>query len=440
MLRTFRKLITVHCSQNKARRVKLSCRWGAESSMSTSPPSGAAQRVPFRRGSTPSFPPQRPSLDVPPLEATYAALASSQHDYPESPSRSDSYRKAHDAAQQDEQMYSLNDDEPEEKKRTPRKKWSAKKGVVYLILLGCVGLAAKSVFRTDNRKLEEVFRGATQQVRDTMAPVLDDGVCRFVSPVEAYHRDLRRLRQKVADQNNFDLIYPSHPNRTVRSHHHQFSSTGHLLISETPGSPHPIPLLLSVGEKRWEELLNRQSRTLGEASAEYERRYGRRPPKGFDTWWKKAKGFNLVLPDEYDRINLDLAPFFALPKHEMKRRMEMVENMKETFTLIVKDGRVDIQVSSVSSLHTASMSDVSQMKDPGGLKWAGTWPRAKDAASSVQSRPDPSRRRLTFQLDNPCRTGVAGYESHLFHLRPTANIPIMGEKRISYRTGTSRRT
>jgi hypothetical protein len=54
---------------------------------------------------------------------------------------------------------------------------------------------------------------------------------------------------------------------------------------------------------------------------------------------------NLVLPDEYDRINLDLAPFFALPKAEMKRRMEMVENMKETFTLIIREGRVEIQVS-----------------------------------------------------------------------------------------------
>jgi len=50
------------------------------------------------------------------------------------------------------------------------------------------------------------------------------------------------------------------------------------------------------------------------------------------------------LPDEYDRINLDLAPFFALPKEEMRRRMAMVEHMVETFTLIVRNGNVDIQV------------------------------------------------------------------------------------------------
>lgn len=53
---------------------------------------------------------------------------------------------------------------------------------------------------------------------------------------------------------------------------------------------------------------------------------------------------NLVLPDEYDRINLDLAPFLALPKSEMMRRMEMVDNMAETFTLVVRNGSVDIEV------------------------------------------------------------------------------------------------
>ena len=73
---------------------------------------------------------------------------------------------------------------------------------------------------------------------------------------------------------------------------------------------------------------------------------------------------NLVLPDEYDRINLDLAPFFALPKGEMKRRMKMVEEMPETFTLVVKDGRVNVQI-----------------LDDGGLKWDGTLPRAKETAS-----------------------------------------------------------
>lgn len=311
---------------------------------------GATPRVPFRRGSTPSFPPQRPSLDVPPLESTYISLISSAHqDYPESPTRSTA--RSRSVARQVEQEYSLNDDddEPAEKRRRPQRKWSTRRGLLYLVLVSCLGLAAKIILR-DEQGLEGVLKGGREKLEKLyrQREPADEGVCRFVSPVEAYHRDLKRLRRKVANRYNFDLIHPSGLDRALRSHHHKFSHTGHLLISDAPGSPHPIPLLLSLGEKRWEELLSRQSRTLGEAVREYERRYSRSPPKGFDVWWKKVQEFNLILPDEYDRINLDLAPFFALPKAEMKRRMRMVEEMKETFTLSVKGGRVDIRVSTAT--------------------------------------------------------------------------------------------
>lgn len=136
------------------------------------------------------------------------------------------------------------------------------------------------------------------------------------------------------------------------------------MLNNNPDAPHPIPLLLALGEKRWEELLARQSRTLGEAVREYERRYGRRPPKGFDVWWDFVATHEMVLPDEYDRINLDLAPFWALPKSEMRKRLTSVHLMKETFTLAVEDGRVDIE-----------------MRDKSGLEWGGTWSRALDAAS-----------------------------------------------------------
>jgi hypothetical protein len=46
--------------------------------------------------------------------------------------------------------------------------------------------------------------------------------------------------------------------------------------------------------------------------------------------------------------------------------MEMVEQMKETFTLIVKDGVVEVQI-----------------LDPGGLEWGGTMPRAQSTAQYV---------------------------------------------------------
>lgn len=102
---------------------------------------------------------------------------------------------------------------------------------------------------------------------------------------------------------------------------------------------------------------------------------------------------DLVLPDEYDRINLDLAPFFALPRKEMKRRMQMLEDMPETFTLVVKNGEVEVQASLIQEWQKAqthcagaigylAIAD-SQIKDDGGLEWEGTMPRANGTAGYV---------------------------------------------------------
>jgi hypothetical protein len=185
-----------------------------------------------------------------------------------------------------------------------------------------------------------------------------EAACEFVSTVEAYRLDLERLR-KLYPESNHTQAGGKHPLA-----HHVFSPTGHLVMSANPTAPHPIPQLLAMGEKQWEELLARQSRSLGEAVAEYKRRYKRNPPRGFDKWWEFATERELVLPDEYDRINLDLAPFWALPKAEMRKRLEWVEDMPEVFILDVKAGKVKIEI-----------------KDQGGLKWDGTMPRAEDLAT-----------------------------------------------------------
>lgn len=79
----------------------------------------------------------------------------------------------------------------------------------------------------------------------------------------------------------------------------------------------------------------RQSKTLPQAVAEYKRRYGRPPPRGFDQWWKFARRNNIIIVDDvcmttyryqvadeqYDQIHRDTEPFFALsPKLFRQRR------------------------------------------------------------------------------------------------------------------------
>lgn len=56
--------------------------------------------------------------------------------------------------------------------------------------------------------------------------------------------------------------------------------------------PHPIDGLIRDGQRRWQAKLARQSKTLDQAVAEYRRRYGRPPPKGFDHWYAFAREEN----------------------------------------------------------------------------------------------------------------------------------------------------
>ena len=64
---------------------------------------------------------------------------------------------------------------------------------------------------------------------------------------------------------------------------HQYRSDG--LVETNLDGPHPIYELISRAEQDWEAKLERASKTLDEAVAEYKRRYSRRPPKGFDLWY-----------------------------------------------------------------------------------------------------------------------------------------------------------
>ena len=70
--------------------------------------------------------------------------------------------------------------------------------------------------------------------------------------------------------------------------------------------------------------LARQSRSFEEAVAEYQRRYKRDPPKGFDDWYKFAVEKDVKLIDEFDAITEDLNPFWAFSGEELRRRVDQV--------------------------------------------------------------------------------------------------------------------
>lgn len=47
---------------------------------------------------------------------------------------------------------------------------------------------------------------------------------------------------------------------------------------------HPILYLIRQAKKEWQKKLDSQSKDLATAVKTYKRKYGRAPPKGFDTW------------------------------------------------------------------------------------------------------------------------------------------------------------
>lgn len=87
---------------------------------------------------------------------------------------------------------------------------------------------------------------------------------------------------------------------------------------------HPIPKLMAEAEMKFRDVLSRQSKTLEDAVKEYERRYHRKPPRGFDRWWTFAQENGVLMIDEYDNIDEDLAPFWELPGEQMRWRAGLV--------------------------------------------------------------------------------------------------------------------
>jgi uncharacterized protein YneF (UPF0154 family) len=87
---------------------------------------------------------------------------------------------------------------------------------------------------------------------------------------------------------------------------------------------HPIPKLMAEAEINFRNLLAKQSKTLPEAVAEYKRRFGRDPPKGFDDWWKFIQDNGVLMVDEYNAIAEDLEPFWDLSPAEFRMRASLV--------------------------------------------------------------------------------------------------------------------
>lgn len=80
-----------------------------------------------------------------------------------------------------------------------------------------------------------------------------------------------------AQQEQAESLLASSPNGG-----HTFHPNGLLLVN--PKGRHPIHVLIDHAEKKWRDLVKKQSDNIDDATAEYKRRYKRNPPAGWEGW------------------------------------------------------------------------------------------------------------------------------------------------------------
>lgn len=103
-------------------------------------------------------------------------------------------------------------------------------------------------------------------------------------------------------------------------------STAQVLTATTTPAPvpsraaHAIDTLMGRAEKKQEDLLKKESKSLQSAAAAYRERRGRHPPPGFDVWYDNAKDNDVIMVEDFfDQIYHDLAPFWGLPAANMRK-------------------------------------------------------------------------------------------------------------------------
>ncbi|TFK42149.1 hypothetical protein BDQ12DRAFT_598807 [Crucibulum laeve] len=136
------------------------------------------------------------------------------------------------------------------------------------------------------------------------------------------------------------------------------------LLDVNPNGQHPIIELIRDAEESWQKKLDGASKTLSQAVKEYQRRYSRPPPKGFDKWWKYAADNDVQLPDEYDMIVRDLEPFWGIDPVELQKVQEAQENVTDSFTLAKNaTGTVDLVKTAFSDPETWRQRGLLRGKD-----------------------------------------------------------------------------
>jgi len=109
---------------------------------------------------------------------------------------------------------------------------------------------------------------------------------------------------------------------------------------------HPIDLLMWEANTHHEAYVNQTSasKSLKEAVHNYRNRYRRHPPPGFDHWYRYATDRGSLVIDDFDSIDRDLLPYYALAPEEIRvGTWRMIANpWNDASGISIRDGKAAI--------------------------------------------------------------------------------------------------
>ena len=108
------------------------------------------------------------------------------------------------------------------------------------------------------------------------------------------------------------------------------------------GGNHPVEDLIREARAEFSAMVEKQSKSLQEAMQEYQRRYQRDPPPGFDRWYQMAVEANVTLIDEYDLLMQDLEPFGGISAKELHARTAKVSTARMISRMMVRDHTIKV--------------------------------------------------------------------------------------------------
>ncbi|KAL6890447.1 glycosyltransferase family 90 protein [Trichoderma evansii] len=91
-----------------------------------------------------------------------------------------------------------------------------------------------------------------------------------------------------------------------------------------PEQEHPVEALVRSGNIHFDNLLEKQSKNYQEAVTEYQRRYGVKPPPGFETWYEFAISRQSPIIDDFDAIYQAISPLWTLSGQQVLEIMNQV--------------------------------------------------------------------------------------------------------------------